>query len=68
LSEYKTIQKFYSEKLIVCLDKKFSNPRVNLVFRQIVDVCGHALAFLANITLGWKGLPGVNTLAYHEHL
>ncbi len=25
-----------------------------------------ALAFPANIRLGWKGLPGTNTLAYYE--
>jgi hypothetical protein len=24
-------------------------------------------ALLANIGMGWKGLPGTNTLAYYEH-
>jgi hypothetical protein len=27
-----------------------------------------APALRANIKLGWKGLPGANTLAYNEHL
>jgi hypothetical protein len=27
-----------------------------------------ALALHANIQLGWKGLPGTNTLAYNENL
>jgi hypothetical protein len=26
-----------------------------------------ALALLENIGLGWKGLPGTNTLAYYKH-
>ncbi len=26
-----------------------------------------ALALPANITLGWRGLPGTNTLAYYEN-
>jgi hypothetical protein len=25
-------------------------------------------ALLTNIRLGWKGLPGTNTLAYYKHL
>jgi hypothetical protein len=28
---------------------------------------GQAPALLTNIRLGWKGLPGTNTLAYYEH-
>ncbi len=28
----------------------------------------YALALLANIRLGGKGLPGTNTLAYYGHL
>jgi hypothetical protein len=28
---------------------------------------GLALAFLANIRLNWKGLPGIYTLAYNKH-
>ncbi len=28
---------------------------------------GRLLALLANIELGWKGLPGTNTLAYYEN-
>ncbi len=27
----------------------------------------YALALCANIRLGWKGLPGTNTLAYYEN-
>ncbi len=27
---------------------------------------GKAMALMANIGLGWKGLPGINTPAYHE--
>jgi hypothetical protein len=27
---------------------------------------GKFLALPANIRLGWKGLPGTNTLAYHD--
>ncbi len=27
---------------------------------------GRLLAFPTNITLGWKGLPGINALAYYE--
>ena len=27
---------------------------------------GKALALPANIRLGWKGLPGTNTLAYYQ--
>ncbi len=26
-----------------------------------------SLALLASVRLGWKGLPGTNTLAYYEH-
>ncbi len=29
---------------------------------------GQALAFLTNIRLGWKGLPGANTLAHYKYL
>ncbi len=29
---------------------------------------GYAPALLANIRLDWKGLPGTNNLAYHEHM
>ncbi len=29
---------------------------------------GQALASLANISLGWKGLPETNTHAYYEYL
>ncbi len=29
---------------------------------------GYALAIPANIRLGWKGLPGTNTLAYYERV
>jgi hypothetical protein len=29
---------------------------------------GDALALLANIILGWKGLPGTSTIAYYKHL
>jgi hypothetical protein len=29
---------------------------------------GYASALFTNITLGWKGLPRTNTLAYYEHL
>jgi hypothetical protein len=29
---------------------------------------GSALALLTNIRLGWKGLPGTNTLTYLSHL
>jgi hypothetical protein len=29
---------------------------------------GRPLAIPANIKLGWKGLPGKNTLAYHKNL
>jgi hypothetical protein len=28
---------------------------------------GQALALPANIRLGWKGLPGTNTLAYYKN-
>jgi hypothetical protein len=28
---------------------------------------GKFLALLTNIRLGWKDLPGTNTLAYHDH-
>jgi len=28
---------------------------------------GQAPALLANIRLGWKGLPGTNTLAYYKN-
>ncbi len=27
---------------------------------------GQALALPTNITLGWKGMPGINTLAYYK--
>ncbi len=27
---------------------------------------GRLLALIANIILGWKGLPGTNALAYYE--
>jgi hypothetical protein len=33
-----------------------------------VLLLGKFLALLANIRLGWKDLPGANTLAYYEHL
>jgi hypothetical protein len=29
---------------------------------------GRLLALPANIRLGWKGLPGINTLAYYKNL
>jgi len=29
---------------------------------------GRPLTLPANIRLGWKGLPGTNTLAYNENL
>ncbi len=29
-------------------------------------ILGKALTLLANIRLGWKDLPGSNTLAYYE--
>jgi len=29
---------------------------------------GQALALSENIRLGWKGLPGTNTLAYYKNL
>ncbi len=29
---------------------------------------GYAPALLINIKLGWKVLPGTNTLAYYEHV
>ncbi len=29
---------------------------------------GYATAFPTNITLGWKGLPATNSLAYYENL
>jgi hypothetical protein len=29
---------------------------------------GRLLALPTNIRLGWKGLPGTNTLAYYENL
>jgi len=28
---------------------------------------GYALALLANIRLGWKGMLGISTLAYYRH-
>jgi hypothetical protein len=28
---------------------------------------GRLLALLTNVRLGWKGLPGTNTLVYYEH-
>jgi hypothetical protein len=31
-------------------------------------LCGRPLAFTTNIRLGWKGLPGTNTLPYYENL
>jgi len=33
-----------------------------------VDVTFVASALPTNIRLGWKGLPGTNTLAYYENL
>jgi hypothetical protein len=32
------------------------------------ELSGRLLALLANITPGWKGLPGTNTLAYSANL
>jgi hypothetical protein len=29
---------------------------------------GRPRPYIANIRLGWKGLPGTNTLAYYENL
>jgi hypothetical protein len=29
---------------------------------------GQAVALLANIKIGWKGLPGTSNLAHYEHL
>jgi hypothetical protein len=31
------------------------------------DSLGQAPAFLTNITLGWKSLPGTNALAYYSN-
>jgi len=36
-------------------------PRVEHLKGALI---GRALALLANISLGWKGLPGTNTQAY----
>jgi hypothetical protein len=33
-----------------------------------LEVFRQALALSENIRLGWKGLPGSNTLAYYEQL
>jgi hypothetical protein len=33
---------------------------------KVEATLGKALTLLANIGLGWKGLPGSNTLAYYE--
>jgi len=35
-------------------------------FPAYPTVCGYAPALPANIRLGWKGLPGTNSLDYHE--
>jgi hypothetical protein len=37
--------------------------RLSVVMLKVV-LHGCALALLASIRLGWKGLPGTNTLAY----
>ncbi len=35
---------------------------------QYAPLLGRLLASPTNIRLGWKGLPGTNTLAYYENL
>ncbi len=31
------------------------------------SLSGRLLALPTNIRLGWRGFPGINTLAYYEH-
>jgi hypothetical protein len=46
------------------VDRPGAYPRVELLKGPSLRWAG---ATLTNIRMGWKGLPGTNTLAYYEH-
>jgi len=36
-------------------------------YPRVEHLIGTSLILLANIRLGWKGLPGTNSKAYYKH-
>ncbi len=51
---------------------KLLNPSLMWLYLRVEHhwgaLFGKAVAFIANIKLGWKGLTKTNTLAYYQHL
>jgi hypothetical protein len=43
-------------------------PMLYTFFVRTLMFVVRLLALHANIRLGWRGMPGTNTLAYYEHL